>query len=281
MKRHLRQRAELPANAMIGVKARSLDWTIVRTQRSRMLLRLITVALACVVPSSAAAGELTSVGYTKYLHQPIASWTEDPGEQVIEMDVSRATPADVDGYFVTGPFSDVPSRGTSFTMKQSENWPNPLLLGPGTWYVHVLYEITNPATGDYTHRWSNILSFSIPDTRKPAIASARMSIYWGSLYSWADDRARVRIRVCDDSRGMMIIRAAESERAGRYRRVHEYRVRPPRYFGTRCHTYRLAWKFPSAAVGGFADPYRISVKVRDIEMNWSRARSRSWYWADV
>jgi hypothetical protein len=234
-------------------------------------LALCVAALATATPVH--AGELTAAGFTRYLHEPTASWTETSGEEAVAMEVSRGTATDGEGYFLSGRAADVPSGAASFTMRYDT-------LPPGTWYVHVLFERYDAATDNYDHTWSNVLPITIPATRKPRLVRARLSLHWGGVYSSIDDRARVRLRVCDDSVGAMLIRVVETERANRYREVRDFTVRPPRSFGARCRTYRLAWRFPSE-VGNVADPYRILVRVRDIEFGWSRAKARSWAWADV
>jgi hypothetical protein len=83
-----------------------------------------------------------------------------------------------------------------------------------------------------------------------------------------DSRARVRIRVCDDSSGRIFARV--SQRRGHAQRVFARGSFTRTFPGVTsgCRRYRFGWKLRARFVG--PGLYVIEIRVRDAEGAWSR-----------
>lgn len=114
--------------------------------------------------------QLTHVGYTSYTHKPTATWTLPAGTDAAEIDFSRFPGLATNSYFVKpyhAWFPDVLSPDQT-------RWKGSFLtpLHPGTYYLKVSgYDASLAAL-----EWSDIASFTLPDTQAPTIRRRRSSL---------------------------------------------------------------------------------------------------------
>jgi hypothetical protein len=241
---------------------------------SRSLFCALVVVFATPAGAGGAAPVLENVGRT-VLNKPTASWTLTTGVIAEEIEISRRPETAEDGSF-TYSFAWFPE---SLAAGQT-SWVGSDLapLRPGTYYVHVSGLDENTVTSE----WSQTKALKIPNTRRPQLAKKRIGLvghppYGAGYYVTVEPT----IRVCDDSKGFILIGVNERKWIGQNtfgRQQRTLKRKAPRAFGSACHAYRLKWRLPDKFFG--IGNYGVTLRVRDLEYNWSRAVGRTWFTSD-
>ena len=129
--------------------------------------------------------------------------------------------------------------------------------------------------GTTTDRWSPVLVFK---ANKRPVLSASKGSYWlsfkhtGAIVAKTFINARIRVR--DGSGGYHKIRVREQQPASGWTHYRVYWRHAPRYYGLTARYYSLKWPAPRTFWGGGI--YKIQIKVRDREGNWSNAVYHQW-----
>jgi len=109
----------------------------------------------------------------------------------------------------------------------------------------------------------------------PVIAKAH---YWLSFKNTSSGVAKTyinaRIKVRDDSKSYLKIRIREQQPAYDWTHYRIYWRHAPRYYSLSARVYSLKWPAPSTFWGGGI--YRVQIRVRDRDNNWSEASYHRW-----
>jgi hypothetical protein len=252
-----------------------------------MLITLAAAVLACIAGTPPAFAALTAetretaptdtppavptltlAGHTN-TNLPTTEWTLPDGVTAwaIVLEWSRNPSLGPDGAFVS---SDGDSQTNGDEVSWT-GWPRP--LHPGKTYIHAGMLTEGQ---EWPLAWSNVLEISVPDTPAPRLKV--LSVGWEHTKrhpAWM----RVRYRVTDRSRGDLQVWVTERMYYWGHTSGPQL-VRPlkwgtavksPIHWDRATRTYVL--KYDLAKRFEYLCPYRVTIRVRDLEYNWSRPSS--------